>query len=113
MLRSTTRRPLGGALFRTTLVLPACGGTPAAAAAAPSVNGEVDKVDGRVVSVVTNTGPRNVRVAENATVLIEGQGSTSDLTPGKLIAITGKPDGTAVIVRLFPTGITPKPSQFP
>ena len=79
----------------------------------PTVSGEVDSVDGRVVSVATATGLRSVRVADNASVLIEGQGSAEDLKAGVLVGITGKPDGTAVIVRLFPPGITPKPSQFP
>jgi hypothetical protein len=78
------------------------------------VNGEVDSVDGRLLSVVTNTGVRKVRVADNATVLIEGEGKPDDLkTPGPLVAITGKPDGTAIVVRFFPPGITPKPDQFP
>lgn len=66
-----------------------------------------------MVSVATATGVRRVRVADNATILIEGQGAAEDLKPGVLVGITGKPDGTAVIVRLFPPGITPKPSQFP
>jgi len=45
--------------------------------------------------------------------MIEGQGSPDDLKPGTLVGITGKPDGTAVVIRLFPAGITPKPDQFP
>jgi hypothetical protein len=45
--------------------------------------------------------------------MIEGKGSNEDLKPGALVGVTGKPDGTAVIVRLFPPGIAPKPSQFP
>jgi hypothetical protein len=73
----------------------------------------VDAVDGRTLSVATNTGVRRVRVADNATVLIEGKGSPDDLKPGALVAITGKPDGTALVVRFFPPGIAPKPSQFP
>jgi hypothetical protein len=73
----------------------------------------VDSVDGRIVSVSTTTGVRRVRVADNATILIEDKGSNDDLKPGVLVGITGKPDGTAVVVRLFPPGIVPKPSQFP
>jgi hypothetical protein len=96
---------------------PAAGASPAAspspAAVGPNVNGEVDAVNGRVLSVVTNTGPRTVRVADNATIQIEGQGTTADLMAGRMVAITGKPDGTAVIVRFFPAGITLKPTQFP
>jgi hypothetical protein len=77
------------------------------------VSGDVDAVDGRIVSVATNTGVRKVRVADNAAVLIEGKGGPEDLKPGAMVGITGKPDGTAVVVRLFPPGIVPKPSQFP
>jgi hypothetical protein len=84
-----------------------------AAAAGPVASGEVDAVDGRNVSVVTATGLRRVRVADNASIMIEGKGSNEDLKPGVLVGVTGKPDGTAVIVRLFPPGIAPKPSQFP
>ncbi|MFN8633668.1 MAG: hypothetical protein U0893_07440 [Chloroflexota bacterium] len=91
---------------------PAASPSPAAAAS-PTVNGEVDSVDGRNLSVTTATGLRKVRVADNATILIEGKGSNEDLKPGVLVAITGKPDGTAIVVRLFPPGIVPKPSQFP
>jgi hypothetical protein len=65
-----------------------------------------------MVSVATATGVRRVRVADNASILMEGQGAAADLKPGVLVGITGKPDGTAVIVRLFPPGIVPKPSQF-
>jgi hypothetical protein len=95
--------------------------SPAAAAASPSpaaavgpvVSGQVDAVDGRILSVATNTGVRRVRVADNAAILIYGGGSAEDLKPGVMVGITGRPDGTAVSVRLFPPGITPKPSQFP
>jgi hypothetical protein len=52
-------------------------------------------------------------VADNATILIEGKGAVEDLKSGAFVGITGKPDGTAVIVRLFPPGIVPKPSRFP
>jgi hypothetical protein len=84
-----------------------------AAAASPVVSGEIDSIDGRVLSVSTQTGLRKVRVSDNATILIEGKGAPEDLKPGALVAITGKPDGTALIVRFFPPGISPKPSQFP
>jgi hypothetical protein len=66
-----------------------------------------------MVSVATATGVRKLRVADNATILIEGKGTVEDLKAGALVGITGKPDGTAVVVRLFPPGIVPKPSQFP
>jgi hypothetical protein len=84
-----------------------------AASASPALNGEVDAVDGRVVSVATQTGVRKARIADNASILMEGKGVAEDLKPGVLVGITGKPDGTAVVVRLFPPGIVPKPSQFP
>src|SRR5690349_18633928 len=96
---------------------PAAGASPAAspaAAASPIVNGEVDSVDGRVLSVVTNTGVRKVSVPDNATILMEGYGTPADLSKtGALVAVTGKPDGTALIVRFFPPGISPRPSSFP
>jgi hypothetical protein len=79
----------------------------------PIVNGEVDIVDGRIVTVATNTGWRKVEVPDTATILTEGQGTPADLTPGALVAVTGKPDGTALIVRLFPPGATPRSGQFP
>jgi hypothetical protein len=87
--------------------------SPAAAAGPQVVNGEIDSVDGRVMTVATATGVRKVRAADNATILIEGKGTVEDLKSGAYVGITGKPDGTAVIVRLFPPGIVPKPSQFP
>jgi hypothetical protein len=93
---------------------PAASPSPSPAAAAPGfVNGEVDAVDGRTISVATNTGVRKVRVADNATILIEGKGTPEDLKPGTFVGITGKPDGTVVVVRLFTPGIAIKPSQFP
>jgi hypothetical protein len=77
------------------------------------VSGEVDTGAGRMLTVATATGVRRVRVLDNASILMEGKGSAEDLKAGVLVGITGKPDGTAVIVRLFPPGIVPKPSQFP
>src|SRR4051812_5136764 len=70
---------------------PAVAASPAAspaAAASPTVNGEVDSVDGRLLSVITNTGVRKVRVADNATILVEGEGSPVDLKPGPAVAVT-------------------------
>jgi hypothetical protein len=92
---------------------PGASPSPAAAAPAPVVSGQVDTVDGRTLSVATATGVRKVRVADNATILIEGNGVAEDLKPGAFVAITGKPDGTAQVVRFFAPGISPKPSQFP
>lgn len=79
----------------------------------PIVNGEVDIVDGRTVTVATNTGWRKVAVPDTATILTDGKGSTADLTPGALVAVTGKPDGTAVTIRMFPPGANPRVGQFP
>ena len=81
--------------------------------AATPVTGEVDGVDGRVVTIATNTGVRQVEIPEAVQVQQEGQGGPSDLQPGALVGVTGRPDGTAVTVRIFPSGITPKPDQFP
>jgi len=77
------------------------------------VNGEVDTIDGRVVSVTTNTGVHKVQVPETATILTEGKGAPADLTPGALVAVTGKQDGTAIQIRIFPPGATPRTGQFP
>jgi hypothetical protein len=82
---------------------PAAGPSPSPAAAAPAPT----------VSVSTNVGLRRVEVPESARVQQEGKGAPSDLESGALVGITGKPDGTAVVVRLFPQGISPKPEQFP
>jgi hypothetical protein len=92
---------------------PAASPSPAAAAANPFVAGDVDAVDGRILTVATNTGVRKVRVADNAVILKEGTGTLADLVAGAMVGVTGKPDGTAVSVRFFPPGISPKPSQFP
>ncbi|MDP8923671.1 MAG: hypothetical protein M3O34_12420, partial [Chloroflexota bacterium] len=93
---------------------PAAGPGASPVAAGPqAVSGEVDSVEGRVVTVATNTGVRRVRVPESVQVSQEGVGTTADLQPGALVGVTGRPDGTAVVVRLFPPGITPKPDQFP
>jgi hypothetical protein len=73
----------------------------------------VDAVDGRILTVATNTGARKVRVADNAVVLKNGVGTVSDLVAGSLVGVTGKPDGTAISIQFFPPGISPKPSQFP
>ena len=77
------------------------------------MNGEVDIIDGRTVTVATNTGWRKVEVPESATILTEGRGAPSDLVPGSLVGVTGKPDGTAVSIRMFPPGATPRTGQFP
>jgi hypothetical protein len=73
----------------------------------------VASVEGRVVTVSTNVGVRRVQVPESAQIQQEGKGTTTDLQSGALVGITGRPDGTAVVVRIFPQGITPKPEQFP
>jgi len=54
-----------------------------------------------------------VRVADNASIMIEGKGTLDDLKPGTMVGITGKPDGTALVVRMFPAGVSTKPSQSP
>lgn len=79
----------------------------------PIVSGEVDIIDGRTVTVATNTGWRKVDVPDSATILTEGKGTTADLVAGALVGVTGTPDGTALIVRLFPPGVNPRTGQFP
>jgi hypothetical protein len=79
----------------------------------PIVNGEVDIIDGRTVTVATNTGWRKVDVPDSATIQTEGKGTPADLVTGALVGVTGKPDGTAVSIRIFPTGATPRTGQFP
>ena len=93
---------------------PAAGGaSPSPSPAAVAVTGEVDSVEGRIVSIATNTGLRRVEVPEATPVQQEGRGGPADLQPGGLVGVTGRPDGTAVVVRILPQGITPKPEQFP
>jgi len=82
-------------------------------AANPNVNGEVDIIERRTNTVATKTGWRKVVVPDAARIQTERKGATGDLVPGVHVGVTGKPDGTAVSVRLFPPGIVPKPSQFP
>jgi hypothetical protein len=77
------------------------------------VSGEVDIVDGRTVTVATNTGWRKVDVPDTATIMSEGRGTGADLVAGTLVAVTSKQDGTAQIVRLFPQGANPRIGQFP
>jgi hypothetical protein len=79
----------------------------------PIVNGEVDVIDGRTVTVATSTGRRKVDVPDSATILTEGKGTSADLVAGALVGVTGKPDGTAVSIRIFPSGATPRTGQFP
>jgi hypothetical protein len=94
---------------------------PAGAAAAQNpniVSGTVDTINGRSLSVSTNTGAKPVQLAENATIEQEGRGSVSDLMPGQGVGVTGKPDAnnaiTAVSIRIFPAALgTPRPGQFP
>jgi hypothetical protein len=77
------------------------------------VNGEVDIIDGRTVTVATNTGWRNVEVPDSATIMTEGAGSPADLVAGTSVAVTSKPDGTALSIRIFPPGATARTGQFP
>jgi hypothetical protein len=94
--------------------------TVAPGATAPSqsiVTGAIGAVNGRTFTVTTNTGDRQVDVADGTTIEKEGKGTLSDLLPGKSVGITGKPDGnnvTAISIRIFPAALgTPRPGQFP
>ncbi len=82
-------------------------------AANPNVNGEVDIIERRTNTAATKTGWRKVVVPDAARIQAEPKGATGDLVPGVQVGVTGKPDGTAVSVRLFPPGIVPKPGQCP
>jgi hypothetical protein len=77
------------------------------------VNGEVDIIDGHTVTVATNTGWRKVEVPDSATILSEGTGTPADLVVGAMVGVTGKQDGTAVSIRMFPPGSTARTGQFP
>ncbi|MFN8633667.1 MAG: hypothetical protein U0893_07435 [Chloroflexota bacterium] len=79
----------------------------------PFVNGEVDIIDGRVVTVATNTGWRKVQIPDDATITTEGKGTPTDLVASVLVGVTSKPDGTAAMIRIFPAGVTPRTGQFP
>jgi hypothetical protein len=87
------------------------------AASATTVSGTVDAIDGRVLTVNTNTGAKHVQVAEDARIEQEGKGTLADLLPGLGVGVTGKPEGsgvTAESIRIFPAALgTPRPGQFP
>jgi hypothetical protein len=90
----------------------------AAANAIQTVNGQIDSINGRVLTVTTNTGAKQVQLTEDAKIEQEGKGSVSDLLPGLSVAVTGKPDAnnnvTALLIRIFPSALgTPRPGQFP
>jgi hypothetical protein len=74
-------------------------------------------VNGHTLTVTTNTGDREVDLADSTRIEKEGKGTLSDLQPGLSVGITGKPDGsnvTAVSIRIFPAAMgTPRPGQFP
>jgi hypothetical protein len=82
-------------------------------AVSPIVAGEVDIVEGRLITVATNTGWRKLQIPESATIQTEGRGTAADLAPGAKVGVTGKPDGTAVSIRIFPQGANPRTGQFP
>jgi hypothetical protein len=83
-------------------------------AAASIVFGPIDAMAGRVLTVTTNTGPKQVQVPESARVEQEGKGVPADLRPGLSVAITSSPDGTAKSIRIFAAALgTPRPGQFP
>jgi hypothetical protein len=83
-------------------------------AAAASVSGPIDSIAGRVLTVATNTGSRQVQVPESARIEQEGTGTVADLRPGLSVGITGRPDGTARSIRIFPAALgTPRPGQIP
>ena len=79
-----------------------------------TASGPIERIDGRVLTVTANSGPRQVQVAESAHIEQEGKGVIADLQPGLSVGITSQPDGTAKSIRVFPAALgTPKPGQFP
>jgi hypothetical protein len=87
-------------------------------AAVPStVSGTVDAVKGSTLSISTNTGLKDVQLAEDEHIEQEGRGTLADLQPGLSVGITGKADGsslTALSIRIFPAAVsTPRGGQFP
>jgi hypothetical protein len=81
------------------------------------VSGAIDAVNGRSLTISTNTGAREVQLGDGALIEKEGKGALVDLQPGLSVGITGRPDGarlTAVTIRIFPAALgTPRPGQFP
>jgi hypothetical protein len=98
-------------------VAPAVASTALPAGAANAVNGTIDSVSGRTLSVATNTGTATVELNEDAQIQGEGQGTLADLQPGLSVGITAHPEGagiTATSIRIFPAALgTPRPGQFP
>ena len=88
--------------------------SPSPAAAPPTVSGPIDGISGRMLIVATGTGPKQVQVPESARIEQEGKGAVDDLKPGLSVGVTGKPDGTAKSIRIFPAAQgTPRPGQIP
>jgi hypothetical protein len=96
---------------------PAPATAPTQTGAPASVNGAITTVSGRTLTISTNTGSRDVQLAEDVRLEEEGKGTLADLLPGLSVGITGRPDGqnvTAVSIRIFPAALgTPRPGQFP
>jgi hypothetical protein len=85
-----------------------------AAAGPPTIAGPIDTINGRTLTVASNTGPKQVLVPESARIEQEGKGAIADLKAGLSVGITGRPDGTAKSIRIFPTALgTPRPGQIP
>jgi hypothetical protein len=91
--------------------------TPASNAAGGSnVSGSIDAINGRTLSVTTNTGAKEVQLGDDTRIEKEGRGTVADLLPGLSVGITGRPDGanlTAVSIRIFPAAQGTRPGQFP
>lgn len=79
-----------------------------------NVSGPIDRLDGRDLMVMTVDGAKRVQVPESARLEQEGRGATTDLQPGLSVDVTGKPDGMALSIRIFPAALgTLRPGQFP
>ncbi|MBI2756769.1 MAG: hypothetical protein HYX52_08675 [Chloroflexi bacterium] len=61
----------------------------------------------------TAAGTQEVTLPEGVTLEQEGKGTVADLKPGLSVGVTGKPDGTAISIRIFQASTTVRPGQLP
>jgi hypothetical protein len=104
-------RGAGAGQRRTRATEPA--GTWWAGSPSATLIGSVDVVDGRTLTLATNTGRRTMHVPDSAAIVTDGTGSIADLEAGALVSVTGKPDGPAQTVRILPSGASPRIGRFP
>jgi hypothetical protein len=79
-----------------------------------TVAGKIESIDGAVLTVQTQAGSQQVRLAERARVDGDALGSSADLKPGQFVGIAHAPGGPADVVRLYTTGPSmPSPGVVP